>query len=204
MADYDEDKLCWIDVETTGLVPADSLLLEVGFRLTDLDLNEIDRFHSVVGHPYAMMDQAQTEAAEVVRDMHASNGLWLACVTAYSNGITAKVVHDQLFEWINESGAAGLPLAGSSIRLDRDFLDYHMTMAANLFHYRTIDTSTLKEVCRRYNPELFKHCPAEFTETDHRVNTCLDGSIAEFGFYTENFIFDGRPEIVSLEGQANA
>lgn len=196
MTDPDPNKLCWIDAETTGLTPEDNLLLEVGFRLTDLDLNEIDRFSSVVGWHPTVVWRARDEAVEAVYKMHTENLLWNASSVWQKN---VEEVESQLVGWIHESGAVGLPLSGASHALDKAFLAYHMPTAASLFHYRVIDVSSLKELCRKYNPGLFKNVHEK--ETDHRVDTCLDGTLAEFAFYIENFIFDGRPEIIALEGE---
>lgn len=182
-----DDKLVWVDVETTNLDPVDGLLLEVGFYVTNLDLEIEDDFSTVVGHPGKMVEQAFREAPDLVQKMHRDNNLW----NELEEAPLVDEVDAQLAGWITEAGIVGCPLAGASLgQVDRPFLKYFLPAAYSLFHYRSIDVSSIKELCRKYNPELFKHVPEK--ETDHRVNTCLNGTLAEFKFYKDNFLFDGR------------
>jgi oligoribonuclease len=181
------DRMVWIDVETTGLNPEDSLLLEVGVRVTDLDLNEVARFSQVVGHSRSVLDQARSECGDFVLEMHSASGLWNACDEVNPDVFSIDTI---LSAWVTRKGLVGEPLCGSSLRLDRDFIEFFLPKTAEKFHYRSIDNSTIKELCRRYNPDLF--AKVADTEATHRVDDCLDASIAEFRFYLENFLFDGR------------
>lgn len=181
-----KNHLIWLDIETTGLEAESSLLLEVGLRITDLDLNEVDRWNSVIGYTPQFITKVRAEAPEVVRDMHDRSGLWTDCMHARS----LDEVEPEACGWLSTTGMVGQTVCGNSLRLDRAFVDFHMPILASLFHYRSIDVSTLKELCRKYNPTVFKHLVE--TETDHRVNTCIDNSIQEYKFYLDNFLFDGR------------
>lgn len=183
------DLLLWGDVETSGFKPTDSALLEVGFRATDLNGDETGRFQMVVGFEEAALRAVVNASSPYVQDMHRDNGLFRECS---ESDTTLRDVDHAAAEWIRAAGVEDQTLCGASMKLDRDFMEACLPETYSLIHYRTIDNSTLKEMCRRYNPELFKHLPEK--ETDHRVNTCLDGSIEEFQWYIENFIFDGRTD----------
>lgn len=187
-----DDVLVWVDVETTDLKPGPyGALLEIGFRVTDLDLNEVNRFSSVIGYNQTTINILRDRAPGLVVEMHDKSGLWDKCLGESLTESSMSTVERSAMDWVSSAGVEGLSLCGSSIAgLDRPFIAYWMPDLYKLFHYRTMDNSTVKELCRRYNPELFKHVVER--ETDHRVNTCLDNSIEEFRFYKDNFFFDGR------------
>lgn len=77
------------------------------------------------------------------------------------------------------------PLAGNSIYMDRMFLKKFMPTLNNFLHYRIIDVSTIKEVCRRWNPVIYKQLPKK--EYSHRALQDIKESVEELRFYKNNF-----------------
>lgn len=183
-AKEESNVLVLVDVETTNLTPAKGMLLEVGLRVVDLNFNEIARRSHVIKYSEASLYAERGVCPAVVRDMHDANGLWHECL---DEGMPLMEAEDEFLSWVRQTDIAGEPLTGSSHRLDREFLEAYMPELHAQFHYRSIDFSTVKELCRRYNPALFAKRPQG--DTDHRVNTCLDGTVLEGRFYTENFLF---------------
>lgn len=78
------------------------------------------------------------------------------------------------------------PLAGSSVYCDRIFLKKYMPEVENYLHYRLIDVSTIKELCRRWNPEVYRKAPKK--EFLHRSLNDIKESVAELRFYREHFM----------------
>lgn len=187
------DVLAWIDVETSGLDPVDFLILEIGFRITDLDLNEIARWDSVIHwNPITIHDHIESYVDEFVVNMHSKNGLWQECK---DDGPRQDEVDQLASEWCIAHDLQGAPMCGSSLRLDRNFIDYYLPKTAAVFGYRSIDNSTVKELCKRYAPDLYAKLPEHDKEFDiHRVQDCLTGTITEAKFYLDNFIFDARSD----------
>lgn len=184
------DRLIWIDTETTGLEPAEGLILEIGIVVTDLDLRYQDSFHRVLWSSPGY-DKYVTEATlgELVWTMHTSSGL---ITEAVEGGVDPTSVQEDLSEWLNDLMVDRTePMCGSSIQFDRNWLEYHMTDIADLFSYRNIDISTIKELCRRYNPVIYGRLD-EVTQPQklHRVIPDIDDTINEFRFYRDNFLFD--------------
>lgn len=184
-----EDYLMWGDIETSGLRFASDRILEIGFKLTTLDLLVVDQVKFVVGA--SDMQYVRDHSDPFVLSMHKENGLWVDCLAEENYVADVEVM---LMDWLSgvehEFGIKQrtLPLAGSSLALDRNFLEYWTPALHSWFHYRSIDNSTVKELCRRYNKPIYDQLPE--SETDHRVFTCLDGSIAEFEFYKDNFLME--------------
>ena len=120
--------------------------------------------------------------------MHTKSGLWEEAVT---QGIRPQAAVTGLVNWLIKYDVNNTePLCGSSVQFDRNWLDYHMPEVISHFSYRNIDISTVKELCRRYNPELYKKIAVDVVPLkDHRVMSDLDDTIAEFKFYRDNFLF---------------
>jgi oligoribonuclease len=174
-----------VDTETTGLDPWSDWLLEVGVVITDDDLVEIDAYSVLVKEaPTRVMSQGMSD---YVREMHTANGL-LADVEL--DGVDIDVAEwalmGKLGEWGIEPGT--IPMSGSTVAFDRGFLKEDMPAFNALFHYRSIDVSTLKELCRQWRPDLL----VESSDKDkkHRVLDDCRASIAELRRYREG-LFTG-------------
>lgn len=77
------------------------------------------------------------------------------------------------------------PLAGNTVYMDRLFLRKYMPLVNSYLHYRIIDVSSIKELCRIWNPEMYKKLPSKHCE--HRALTDIKESVEELKFYKNNF-----------------
>ncbi len=169
--------LGWIDLEMTGLDPERDLILEIAALVTDDNLVIVAEGPDIVVHqPSAALDAMDP----IVVKMHDDSGLGKA--------VEASTVS------LEEAGAAVLaflqqhlpapgtvPLCGNSIATDRGFLVRHLPEVDAFFHYRSIDVSTVKELCRRWYPEVMLGAPAK-TST-HRALEDIRESVAELRYY---------------------
>lgn len=78
------------------------------------------------------------------------------------------------------------PLAGNSVYMDRLFLRKYMPQVDDYLHYRIIDVSTVKELCRRWNPEIYKNAPKK--QFSHRSLADIIESVNELKYYKDNFL----------------
>jgi oligoribonuclease len=180
--------LAWVDIETTGLDPLNDLILEVGVLITDENLAEIAATSLVVGYPGF---DARSMAIDYVKEMHDKSGLWEDVAASET---PLGPVSKALAYWLDYARGAGLPMAGSSIHFDRQFLAHRMPEFEALFHYRNIDVSTVKELCRLWRPDLFAGRPfagREAPAKPHRVLDDLRDSVAELSYYRNTFL-NGR------------
>lgn len=168
--------IAWVDVETTGLDPGLGHLLEVGILLTDDSLREIDRVSELVLPPRDARAKMESKVAE----MHDHNGLWQEVKSVGLHQFTAEYA---LSRWLGsriENDLDRKPvMAGSSVHFDRAWLRVHMPVLENLFHYRNLDVSTLKETNRRFKFTSEWHGDRNI----HRSLPDLEDSIAEFKHY---------------------
>jgi oligoribonuclease len=143
------DNLIWIDLEMTGLVPETDDIIEIATIVTDKELNVLAE-----GPPLAIYQPQEVLARmdEWNQRQHGSSGL-LARVRAsqVSVGAAEQRTLDFLAAWV-PAGAA--PMCGNSICQDRRFLARHMPRLEKFFHYRNLDVSTLKELARRWAPQV--------------------------------------------------
>lgn len=173
--------MTWVDIETTGLEPHLHVPLELGLAITDDDYNVLHRRGWLI-EPAAM--PLWPELPPKVREMHTANGL----IDALENGEGESIytVIEDAIDWLTHHGGTGFPMCGSSVAgFDRPWMRVHFPDLEKLFHYRHIDVSTVKELCRRRNPRVFDHAPVK--KEVHRVLPDLDESIAELRYYDDEF-----------------
>ena len=131
--------LAWIDVETTGLNPPEDRLLQVAAIITDLDGNQISKpLDMVVRNPrrYSMY-----LANEFVRDMHTRTGLW----DRIEDGAPSTVVDSTLLTLLKTHAPEPrtIRVAGNSVRLDLNFMQYFLPDSYAHVHYRSVDVSAI-------------------------------------------------------------
>jgi len=175
------DRLAWLDLEMTGLDVARHVIVEIAVLVTDSQLEPLDDGLDVVVH---QPPSALAAMDDVVRDMHTRSGLLRA--------IEASTVS------LAEAGAAALdylrrhvppgvaPLCGNSIGVDRRFLHSHLPELDAYLHYRSIDVSSLKELCRRWYPEIYRRRPNK--QETHRALDDVRESIAELRYYRKTIL----------------
>lgn len=183
-----KDRLVWCDIETTGLDPETCLILEVGFKITDLELNVLSEMSVLIWSPEYRKMCVESKIFPYVWNMHTKSGLW---VDAPIDGVRLAEAREQISTFLEENHiSTAEPLCGSSIQFDRKWLEVWMPECVELFSYRNIDISTLKELCKRYNPILYEKLNDEYQAAkQHRVLADIDDTLSEFKFYRDNFLF---------------
>jgi oligoribonuclease len=176
----DAHRLIWIDLEMTGLRPDSDRIIELALVVTDADL--------------------QTVAEAPVWAVHQDDATLAAMdswnqATHSRSGLIDKVKASTLSEQDVETAALAFlrehvqtrisPMCGNSICQDRRFLARWMPTLEDHFHYRNLDVSTLKELARRWRPELMKGVPKE---GKHEALADVYESIAELRYYREHFL----------------
>jgi len=187
--------LAWIDLEMTGLDPSVEVIVEIAVLLTDDDLEIVAE-----GPDLVVFQPAEKLAAmgEVVTRMHASSGLTVAvAASTISLNEAGRHVLDFLRQHIPEPGT--VPLCGNSIGTDRRFLAAYLPDLEQFFHYRSIDVSTVKELCRRWYPEAYAKAPSKAGA--HRALDDIRESVKELRHYRET-IFRTPPEAAAPDAEA--
>ncbi|WP_295361440.1 oligoribonuclease [Arenimonas sp.] len=144
-----ESNLIWIDLEMTGLDPDTDSVLEIATLVTDSQLNVLAEGPELaIQHPLERL-QAMDEWN---RGTHTRSGLWQRVLDSQVTMAQAEALTVAfLADWVP---AGKSPICGNSICQDRRFLVRHMPRLERYFHYRNLDVSTLKELARRWSPEV--------------------------------------------------
>ncbi|MER7278117.1 oligoribonuclease [Dactylosporangium sp. NPDC000244] len=191
------DLLVWIDCEMTGLDLGKDALIEVAALVTDPDLNVLGDGVDVVIHAD---DAALDGMLEVVRDMHGKSGLTEA---VRASTVTVAEAEDLIMSYITEHvrDPRTAPLCGNSIATDRGFLARDMPRLDHHLHYRMIDVSSIKELCRRWYPRVYFGQPAKGLA--HRALADIRESIRELEYYRRTlFVPLPGPDVETAKGIA--
>lgn len=171
------DELVWIDCEMTGLDLRSDRLIEIAALVTDADLNVLGDGIDVVIHTD---DEALDGMVEVVARMHRSSGLTEEVRASTIDVATAEeLVMDYIRSHVPQAKTA--PLAGNSIGTDRGFITRDMPTLDDYLHYRMIDVSSIKELCRRWYPKIYYGQPEKGLA--HRALADIQESIRELRYY---------------------
>lgn len=187
------EKFVLIDTETFGLNEETDPILEVGFKVYDLDFNELGNFERLIWMEHYKARYLKEQAEKTfVYDMHAKSGLWDDIFNIPDSlDISPLTVERQAIEWLKKAGVTkDDPMVGSSVQFDRLMFRSQMPGIESMFSYRNIDISTLKELCRRLNPNVYKHLDTVPAKKNHRVLDDIDDTVDELKFYIENFLFE--------------
>ena len=191
------DRLVWIDCEMTGLDLGKDALIEIAALVTDGELRVLGEGVDVVIHAD---DAALDSMPEVVREMHARSGLTEAARrSTVSLAEAERQVLAYIRTWVPEARSA--PLAGNSVATDRAFLARDMAELDGHLHYRMVDVSSIKELCRRWYPRIYYAQPAK--GLTHRALADITESIRELAYYRRT-AFVPAPGPSSEEAQAVA
>jgi oligoribonuclease len=185
------DELVWIDCEMTGLDLGSDKLIEIAALVTDAELNILGDGVDVVIHAD---DAALSSMVEVVTEMHTRSGLINEVRASAVDLATAEaMVLDYIRQHVKQPNTA--PLAGNSIATDRSFITRDMPGLDSFLHYRMIDVSSIKELCRRWYPRIYYGQPPKGLA--HRALADIKESILELQFYR-------RTAFVPLPGPSTA
>jgi oligoribonuclease len=180
MTAQDPLNLIWIDLEMTGLDPERERIIEIATVVTDANLNVLAEGPSLVVHQQDTLLDAMDEWN---RNQHGGSGLTqLVRNSQISEAQASAATIDFLRQWV-PAGAS--PMCGNSIGQDRRFLVRYMPELAAFFHYRNLDVSTLKELVRRWKPELEN---GFVKKGSHLAMDDVYDSIAELAYYRKVFI----------------
>jgi oligoribonuclease len=171
------ERLVWVDCEMTGLNVATDKLIEIAALVTDSDLNILGDGIDVVIHAD---DEDLAAMPEVVVAMHAKSGLTdRVRESTVTLAEAEQLVLAYIREHVPEPNVA--PLAGNSIATDRGFISRDMPALDGHLHYRMVDVSSIKELCRRWYPKVYFGQPPK--EMTHRALTDITESIRELAYY---------------------
>lgn len=175
-----ETNLVWVDMEMTGLEPETDRIIEVAIIVTDMHLNFLAEGPVFAIH---QSDETLDKMDNWNKGTHGRSGL---TERVKASTITEEFAEAELIAFLKKWVPAGkAPMCGNTIGQDRRFMVKYMPKLEAFFHYRNIDVSTLKELCKRWKPEIvggFKK---------HQKHTALADiveSIEELKYYREHFI----------------
>lgn len=176
----DQNNLIWLDLEMTGLDPDTDRIIEMAMVVTDSQLNTIAEAPVLVVHqPDAVLDAMD----DWNKGTHARSGL-IAKVKAST--LTEAEAEESMLAFLAEHvPAKASPMCGNSICQDRRFLARSMKRLEAYFHYRNLDVSTIKELVKRWKPDLAKGLTKH---GKHEALADVHESIEEMRYYRDNFL----------------
>jgi len=174
-----DNNLVWIDLEMTGLEPETDVILEMATIVTDSNLNILAE-----GPVFAIKtaDEVLDNMSQWCIDQHGKSGLTQRCRDS-QHDLAAAV--SETIEFLSQYVSAGKsPMCGNSIGQDRRFLVKYAPELEGFFHYRNLDVSTVKELAKRWNPEVSKLVKKS---SSHLALDDIRDSIAELVTYRTHF-----------------
>lgn len=185
--------MVWIDCEMTGLDLEKDKLIEIAALVTDGDLNILGDGVDVVIHA----DDADLDSMpDVVTKMHADSGL---TDEVRRSTVTVPEAEAMVLDYIRKhvTTPGAVPLAGNSIATDRGFIARDMHELDAYLHYRMVDVSSIKELCRRWYPRIYFNQPEKGLA--HRALADIRESIRELRYYrAAAFVPEPGPDVDTL------
>ncbi|XP_051971817.1 oligoribonuclease, mitochondrial-like [Xyrauchen texanus] len=179
MSELMAQRMVWVDLEMTGLDIEKDEIIEMACIITDSDLNIIaEGPNLIINQPDKLLDSM----SDWCKEHHGESGLTQA---VRDSTITLQKAEYEFLSFIRQHTPPGqCPLAGNSVHADKKFLDKYMPQFMRHLHYRIIDVSTIKELCRRWFPVEYKLAPQK--KASHRALGDIQESIKELKFYRAN------------------
>ena len=178
--DKNAENLIWIDLEMTGLDTQNDVIIEIATIVTDKDLNILAEGPMIAIHQsderLAGMDDWNTK-------QHGGSGLTQRVKdSTWTEAQAEQATIDFLKQYVPEGAS---PMCGNSICQDRRFMARCMPTLEAYFHYRNLDVSTLKELAKRWQPDILKDFKKD---SRHLALDDIKDSIEEMQFYRERFL----------------
>ena len=176
----DKNNLIWIDMEMTGLNPETDCIIEVALVVTDSQLNIVAEAPVlVVSQSVLVLDNMD----DWNKSTHAKSGL---IEKVKASNLSEKDVEAQMLTFLQQYVPSGVsPMCGNSICQDRRFMARTMPQLEAYFHYRNLDVSTIKELVKRWKPEIKTGLTKQ---GKHEALADIYDSINELKYYREHFI----------------
>lgn len=169
------NRLVWIDLEMTGLDTGSDSILEIATVVTDADLNVLAEGPELaIAHPLERLEAMD----DWNRNQHGRSGLWRRVL---EEGVPMDEAEARTLEFLGKwLGPNESPMCGNSICQDRRFLHRCMPALERFFHYRNLDVSTIKELARRWAPDVLAGIRKQAA---HTALSDVHDSIAELRHY---------------------
>lgn len=172
--------LVWLDMEMTGLDPEQERIIELAIIVTDSELNIVAESPSWAVH----QSEALLDAMDAWnKGTHGRSGLIERVrASALDESAAEALALDFVRQYAPKKAS---PLCGNTIGQDRRFMVRYMPRLEDWFHYRNLDVSTLKELCKRWKPEVAK---GFVKQSAHTALADIRESIEELKYYRQHFI----------------
>ena len=171
--------LFWVDLEMTGLEPETHRILEIATIVTDKDLNILAEGPVIAIH---QADSVLKAMDEWCTKTHGESGLLGRVRKSSIHEGQAEALTLEFLKKLVKPGSS--PMCGNSIGQDRRFLHQYMGRMEAFFHYRNLDVSTVKELARRWRPDILEKVQKSDT---HLALQDIKESIAELKVYRDHF-----------------
>lgn len=173
-----DDNLIWMDLEMTGLIPEQDVIIEIATLVTDSELNILAEGPMIAVH---QSDSILNGMDEWNTRQHGKSGLTQRVKDSHISSAEAERATITFLEkWVPRGKS---PICGNSICQDRRFLARHMPQLEAYFHYRNLDVSTVKELTRRWAPAVAKGFQKD---SKHLALDDIKDSIEELKYYRAN------------------
>lgn len=169
-------RLIWVDLEMTGLDINRDEIIEIACIVTDSALNIVSEGPNLVIN---VKDELLDGMDDWCKKHHGDSGL---TKSVRQSKISVREAEQRVLEFVQAHTPAGkCPLAGNSVHADKMFINKYMPHLSKHLHYRIVDVSTVKELCRRWYPQAFNNAPRKAEA--HRALEDIKESIKEMEYY---------------------